>query len=120
MKTLANMMRLPPVARPLVAAALSLSLCAPTSARAETEGLDGEVWLTASPAAAPSGAGAATDPRYVWDLSTLFRDDAAWEAERQALLPALGGARPVDCMESAEGRALVESVVLRMQSGAYS
>jgi oligoendopeptidase F len=86
MKTLANMMRLPPVARPLVAAALSLSLCAPTSARAETEGLDGEVWLTASPAAAPSGAGAATDPRYVWDLSTLFRDDAAWEAERQALL----------------------------------
>jgi hypothetical protein len=35
-------------------------------------------------------------------------------------VPALGGARPLDCMKSAEGRALVESVVLRMQSGAYS
>jgi oligoendopeptidase F len=48
-------------------------------------------WLPATaqePLAAPSAGGstAAPDDRHVWDLSTLFKDDAAWEAERQALL----------------------------------
>jgi oligoendopeptidase F len=80
----ANMMRLTPVARPLVVAALSLWLCAPACARAESEGLDTEAWQAASPAGGSPAA--ATDPRYVWDLSTIFRDDAAWEAERRALL----------------------------------
>lgn len=42
-----------------------------------------------SPAAAP--AAPAADPKYVWDLSPLFANDAAWEAERQALLAALPG-----------------------------
>ncbi len=32
---------------------------------------------------------AAADPRYTWDLSPLFKDDASWEAERQALLAEL-------------------------------
>lgn len=82
------MKRLPPVARPLVAAAVCLSLCTPSLARAENEAFDSDARLAASPAAAPAGAGAAAaaDPRYVWDLSTIFRDDAAWETERQALL----------------------------------
>jgi len=35
-------------------------------------------------------------------------------------VPALGGARPIAYMVTAEGRALVENLVLRMQSGAYS
>lgn len=34
--------------------------------------------------------------------------------------PALGGARPMDYMETPEGTALVEALVRRMQSGAYS
>jgi oligoendopeptidase F len=48
---------------------------------------------TVSPAAAATAAPAA-DPKYVWDLSPIFANDAAWEAERQALLaelPALKG-----------------------------
>ena len=67
---------------------VTLSLASYAPARAQDEGSD-----TEAPAAsargdagtAPGGATAA-DPRYVWDLSTIFRDDAAWEAERQALL----------------------------------
>ena len=35
-------------------------------------------------------------------------------------LPALGGARPAEYMASPEGRTLVEALILRMQSGAYS
>ncbi len=42
--------------------------------------------------AAPS----ATDPRYTWDLSPLFKDDAAWEAERQALLAELPKLRALE------------------------
>jgi oligoendopeptidase F len=68
---------------PLLAAVLALLLAAP--ARAEEED---EFDIDSPPAAAPAagGSASATDPRYVWDLSTLFKDDAAWEAERQALL----------------------------------
>jgi len=33
---------------------------------------------------------------------------------------ALGGARPADHMTTPQGRALVETLILRMQSGAYS
>ena len=88
MNTLATMKRLPLAAAPLAAAALSLWLCAATSARADEGGPDIDRPSTASPAApgGDSAPPAATDPRHVWDLSTLFRDDAAWEAERQALL----------------------------------
>jgi len=35
-------------------------------------------------------------------------------------LPALGGARPAEYMATQEGRALVETLILQMQSGAYS
>lgn len=35
-------------------------------------------------------------------------------------LPALGGRRPMDLMDTMEGQALVSSVVGRMQSGAYA
>ncbi len=34
--------------------------------------------------------------------------------------PALGGARPADYMSTSEGRAVVEALIMRMQSGAYS
>ena len=34
-------------------------------------------------------------------------------------LPALGGACPADYVSTPEGMALVESLVMRMQSGAY-
>ncbi|MFM7531813.1 MAG: hypothetical protein ACKO5J_04865, partial [Rubrivivax sp.] len=76
---------------PLRAAMLALSLAWPVLAHAEEEAFDGDTQPAASPAAVSGGASAAaaaaaTDPRYVWDLSTIFRDDAAWEAERQALL----------------------------------
>lgn len=46
---------------------------------------------TATPAAAP-----ATDARYVWDLTPMFANDAAWDAERQAIqqiLPSLQALR---------------------------
>ena len=41
---------------------------------------DGGVALTAAQQAAAAGGATAarSDPRYVWDLSTLFKDDAAW------------------------------------------
>jgi uncharacterized protein (DUF2384 family) len=35
-------------------------------------------------------------------------------------LPALGGARPAEYMATPEGRAVIETLILRMQSGAYS
>lgn len=35
-------------------------------------------------------------------------------------VPALGGARPAEYMSTSKGRALVEALILRMQSGAYS
>lgn len=41
-------------------------------------------------------ASTAVDPRHVWDLSPLFADDAAWDAERRAVqaeLPALRALR---------------------------
>ena len=69
------------IVSPIVGALLSLGALSP--AAAEEDGFD----IDTAPAAAPSdGRAAAADPRYVWDLSTLFKDDAAWEAERQALL----------------------------------
>ena len=45
----------------------------------------------AGDAAAPAAAAGATSPAHslVWDLTPLFKDDAAWEAERQALLAEL-------------------------------
>jgi oligoendopeptidase F len=72
----------------LIAAALFLSLAAHGPVHAEDEGGEPQAPAAstrADGAEAASGA-AAADPRYVWDLSTIFRDDAAWEAERQALL----------------------------------
>lgn len=48
-------------------------------------------------------------------------DAGAWTLEWiHESVPALGGARPIDYMGTAEGRAVVETLVLQMQSGAYS
>lgn len=35
-------------------------------------------------------------------------------------LPALGGQRPAELMDTSDGRVLVSNIVARMQSGAYS
>jgi len=82
MKTL----RLAPSA--LVSAMVTLSLASYAPARAQDEGSDTDAPAATARADAVTAPGSATaaDPRYVWDLSTIFRDDAAWEAERQALL----------------------------------
>ena len=42
---------------------------------------------------------------------------AAWLEESQ---PALGGQRPAQLMDTAEGRAIVSDLIARMQSGAYA
>ena len=48
-------------------------------------------------------------------------DARAWTVRwMQEPVPALGGACPIEYMRTAEGRALIETLVLRMQSGAYS
>ncbi|MFV3074220.1 oligoendopeptidase F [Niveispirillum fermenti] len=41
--------------------------------------------------AAAADAKPAVDPRYVWDLTPIFKDDAAWEAGRQQALAELPG-----------------------------
>ncbi len=71
-----------PALRPLATAVLSLTLAASAWA------LDDDFDSDNPPAAAAAGGATAarSDPRYVWDLSMLFKDDAAWEAERVALL----------------------------------
>lgn len=60
--------------------------------------------------------------RVVHESGDPFGFDArAWTKDWiQEPVPALGGALPVDYMGTAEGRALVETLILRMQSGAYS
>ncbi len=73
------------------------------------------------------------DPRHVDSLAAVVQrivnesgdpvafDARAWTTEWiQEAEPALGGARPIDFMVTAEGSALVETLVLRMQAGAYS
>jgi uncharacterized protein (DUF2384 family) len=75
----------------------------------------------------------AVDPRHVdWLAAVVQRivnergDPEAFDARAWTMewihdsVPALGGVRPIDYMVTAEGRALVETLVLRMQSGAYS
>ena len=48
-------------------------------------------------------------------------DAAAWlSAWMSAPVPALGGARPLDLMDTMTGQALVSQVVAQMQSGAYA
>ncbi len=48
-------------------------------------------------------------------------DALAWTKRwLHAPLPALGGACPAEHMETPDGRALVETLIRRMQSGAYS
>ena len=82
-------MKTPPVAPSrLLAATMVLSISWCGFAWAEDQRFDTEQPATSYRADGRSApeASTAADPRYVWDLSTLFRDDAAWEAERQALL----------------------------------
>lgn len=48
-------------------------------------------------------------------------DAAAWLPRwLSEPLPALGGARPIDLLNTAEGEAQVCTILARMQSGAYS
>lgn len=48
-------------------------------------------------------------------------DASAWlSAWMSAPAPALGGARPLDLMDTMTGQALVSQVLLQMQSGAYA
>jgi putative toxin-antitoxin system antitoxin component (TIGR02293 family) len=48
-------------------------------------------------------------------------DAAGWVARwLERPLPALGGQRPAELMDTPEGQSLVSDVVARMQSGAYS
>ena len=47
-------------------------------------------------------------------------DARAWTARwLSEPLPALGGARPLDFMDTMEGQALVSDTLARVQSGAY-
>lgn len=48
-------------------------------------------------------------------------DSAKWVASwLEQPLPALGGKRPAEFMDTAEGQAIVSQLVARMQSGAYA
>ena len=48
-------------------------------------------------------------------------DAAAWVAQwLESPLPALGGEKPAAFMDTADGQALVATIVARMQTGAYS
>jgi uncharacterized protein (DUF2384 family) len=48
-------------------------------------------------------------------------DAAAWTARWLSRpVPALGGRCPMDYLDTQEGRALLETLIMRMQSGAYS
>ena len=48
-------------------------------------------------------------------------DAAAWMARwRKEPLPAFGGVRPIDLIDTMEGQALVSTVLTQMQSGAYA
>ena len=48
-------------------------------------------------------------------------DPAAWMAQwLKEPLPAFGGARPIDLIDTMEGQALVSTALMQMQSGAYA
>lgn len=48
-------------------------------------------------------------------------DAASWVAQwLQSPLPALGGKRPAEFMDTADGQSLVSTMVARMQTGAYA
>jgi oligoendopeptidase F len=77
-------MNKPRLHRFALATVLSLGLAGPALALDEEDlDMDSDTEVAAAPAA---GGSTAVDPRHVWDLTTIFKDDAAWEAERQALL----------------------------------
>jgi oligoendopeptidase F len=99
--------RLP--ARAITAALLTLCFAAPV--RAEIEGVGRDAPAATAAAAAGGGSATPADPRHVWDLSTIFPDDAAWEAERQALLaevPQLAGLREGFGRDAASLRAALD------------
>lgn len=67
--------------------------------------------------------------RLLGQLQTMVResgnpedfDASAWlSAWMSAPVPALGGARPLDLMDTMTGQALVSQVLAQMQSGAYA
>lgn len=67
--------------------------------------------------------------RLIGQVETIVResgrpegfDAAKWVARwMDQRVPALGGRRPAEFMDTAEGRALISSLVARMQTGAYA
>ena len=101
-------LRLPKIFALALAASLALSLAAVHAADT-----------------APSSA--AVDPRTTWDLSPLFKDDAAWEAERRALLAELPKLRALEQSFGASPASLqraldqISAVSLRMRKlGVYA
>ncbi|HQC96537.1 MAG TPA: MbcA/ParS/Xre antitoxin family protein [Aquabacterium sp.] len=73
------------------------------------------------------------DPRHIDALAAVVQrvvnesgdptgfDAHAWTCRWiRKPMPALGGACPETCMQTQEGRQLVETLLLRMQSGAYT
>lgn len=64
-------------------------------------------WAQAPAAAQPP----APDPRWVWDLNRLYASDAAWDAERQAVLaeiPALGALKATALQDAATLRSTLD------------
>jgi len=83
--------------------------------------------LAAVQAADTAPSSAAVDPRTTWDLSPLFKDDAAWEAERRALLAELPKLRALEQSFGASPASLqraldqISAVSLRMRKlGVYA
>ena len=67
--------------------------------------------------------------RIVGQLETLIQesgdpegfDAAAWMSRwLNDPVPALGGMRPIDLMDTVEGRSLVSTTLAKLQSGAYA
>jgi uncharacterized protein (DUF2384 family) len=75
----------------------------------------------------------AVEPQYIAALAAVVQrivnesgdptgfDALEWTRDwLHASVPALGGARPIEYMGTPDGRALIESLILQIQSGAYS
>lgn len=69
--------------------------------------------LAQAQSAAPAASTPKPDDRYVWDLTTLYKDRAAWDAERQALageVPALAALKGTLGTDAASLRAALDKI----------
>jgi oligoendopeptidase F len=89
MRPPAQLLRLPRLRATTLAAVTFGLLLGAAHAEFDDDELLAEAAAAAATSAAAQTANPATDPKYVWDLSPLFANDAAWEAERTALLAEL-------------------------------